>query len=83
MLELIGDFLEDEMTLPNGMVIKMDFGDMNLDTFGIESRYMGRHRRVQLFDKKGNVLSVLIEDNPFKLTAPDNAFNTNIDGILF
>ncbi len=80
MQTLIGDVVDEEIILPNGMVIKIEYGDKDLGAFGIGSRYTAKHRRVQLFDKKQKLISELIEENPHKETIPEDNFNVNING---
>ena len=80
MQTLIGDIVEDIITLPNKMVIKIEYGDNDLGAFGIGSRYTAKHRRVQLFDKKQKLITELIEENPHKETIPTDSFNVNTDG---
>ena len=76
---LIGDDVEETITLPNKMVIKIEYGDKDLDAFGIGSKYTAKHRRVQLYDKKQKLITELIEENPYKQTIPEDSFDTDSD----
>ena len=78
MQTLIGDVVSDTIVLPNKMTIKIEYGDADLDAFGIGSRYTAKHRRIQLFDKKQKLISELIEENPHKEPIPEDSFNLNM-----
>jgi len=82
MLSLIGDETEDIINLPNGMVIKIDYGDNDLNSFGVRGRYTSKHRRVRLFDKKEKVITELIEDNPHKENVPVDAFDVEDSSLI-
>ena len=82
MLSLIGDETEDIINLPNGMVIKIDYGDKDLNAFGVRGRYISKHRRVQLFDRKGKLVTELIEDNPHKENVPVDAFDVEDSSLI-
>lgn len=82
MLSVIGDETEDLINLPNGMIIIIDYGDKNLDAFGVSGRYISKHRRVRLFDTKEQLISELIEDNPHKENIPDDTFEGNNPNVI-
>ena len=76
MLNLVGDETEDTIELPNGMIIKIDYGDENFDTYGIESRYQARNRRVRLFHED-MLISEVVEENPHKCEIPEGSLRIN------
>ncbi|MBE6500641.1 MAG: hypothetical protein E7Z80_08905 [Methanobrevibacter thaueri] len=58
------------------MAIQMEFGIDETGPWGWRGRITGRYRRIQLFDKKGELLSEVIEENPLyqpdvKMALPD------------
>ncbi|MBR2857787.1 hypothetical protein IKE96_01030 [bacterium] len=88
MINFKGDHDEENIIFPNGMRIKIDFGDKERGDFGHFYSCMGNeHRRVRLFDKEDNLISEIIEENPYYDPLPDpfpDEFFENLDpNVLF
>lgn len=65
MISFDGDQTEECINFPNGMCVKIDFGNIDRGDFGgLNSCNMNDYRRVRLFDKDKNLISETIEENP-------------------
>ena len=66
MLSFRGDHSEEIINFPNGLCVKIDFGNKERDDFGGFMSCRGhKHRRVRLLDKSDNLISETIEENPY------------------
>ena len=66
MLSFKGDHNEEIIHFPNGMCVKIDFGNKEHDDFGhFYSCRNHEHRRIRLFDENNNFISETIEENPY------------------
>lgn len=63
MIRREGDDEADEIILPNRMIIYIDYGD-DESCASDHGRFSGKWRRVQLLDKRRNVISEVVEPNP-------------------
>ena len=88
MLCFDGDQTEEFINFPNGMSIKIDFGDKtSMDFGGLNSCNMNEYRRVRLYDKNKNLISETIEENPHYNPGsgllPDEFFENHDPKILY
>ena len=66
MLSFRGDHDEEIINFPNGLSVKIDFGNKERDDFGGFMSCRGhKHRRVMLFDENDDPISATIEANPY------------------
>ena len=66
-LALTGNNTGQKIILPNGMKIVIEYGTKLLSgdiLWGDIEKYEGNHRRVALYDEKGELITELIEKNP-------------------
>ena len=54
---------DDEFQFPNGMTVIIEYAD-DKQLWGSHGRLSGKWRRIQLFDKRDNLISEIIEVNP-------------------
>ena len=78
-LALTGNNTGQKIILPNGMKIVIEYGTKLLsgdilwgDIWGDIEKYEGNHRRVALYDEKGELITELIEKNPERLTKEES-----------
>lgn len=61
--EIAFDNMGEKHTFPNGMVVIIEYGETN--DFGDWSQICGKIRRTQLLDENNNLITELIEKNPY------------------
>lgn len=86
MLGFVGDQTEEIIEFPNGMCIKIDFGDINGPWFGgIRPSNLSTHRRVRLFDKDKRLIGEKIEENPNYIPGPppEELFKNHDPKVIF
>ena len=74
-LALTGNNTGQKIILPNGMKIVIECGTKLLSgdiLWGDIEKYEGNHRRVALYDEKGELITELIEKNPERLTEEES-----------
>ena len=74
-LALTGNNTGQKIILPNGMKIVIEYGTKLLSgdiLWGDIEKYEGNHRRVALYDEKGELITELIEENPESLTEEES-----------
>lgn len=60
-----GNNLGEEIDLPNGMKLKIQYGSKDdNNSFGKYGRYDGYLRKSILYDSEGNIITSCIEENP-------------------
>lgn len=62
----LGDHKEIQITFPNGMCLSIGYGTIIDKEHYKESRFDGNIRKITLFDSKGGIIDLLVEDNPDK-----------------
>ncbi|MDO5849788.1 MAG: hypothetical protein Q4P14_01110 [Methanobacteriaceae archaeon] len=62
-IKLPGECKQKNFVLENGMKIVIDYGDYEYDSFGGETNYYGKHIRVRLFSKDGDLISSNVFEN--------------------
>lgn len=63
--DFAGNNLGEEIVLPNGMKLKIQYGAKNdYNSFGKYGRYDGDLRKSVLYDSEGNEITYCIEKNP-------------------
>ncbi|MDD5959649.1 MAG: hypothetical protein PUC09_03275 [Methanobrevibacter wolinii] len=78
-ISLVGNVREDEIVFSD-FIIKIDFGDKKFtDDFGFWESCSQPNRRSRLFDKKGNLIEEVIDDNPYQFDVPYDVFSENPD----
>ena len=82
-LSFVGDVEEDEIVFSD-FIVKIDFGDKKFNEFDLTySSFSSPNRRCRLFDKEGNLIEEVIEDNPYQFDIPDEVlrkiFSDNSD----
>lgn len=60
----LGEEESCRLQLCNGFTIMIDYGGSDKDFDSSKNNYTASYRRVRLFDKKQELLSELIEENP-------------------
>ena len=75
MLSFKGDHNEEIIHFPNGMCVKIDFGNKEHDDFGhFYSCRNHEHRRIRLFDENNNFLGSLnISDEKYESRVIENS----------
>ena len=74
-LALTGNNTGQKIIFPNGMKIVIEYGTKLLSgdiLWGDIEKYEGNHRRVALYDEKGELITELIEKNPERLTEEES-----------
>ena len=74
-LALTGNNTGQKIILTNGMKIVIEYGTKLLSgdiLWGDIEKYEGNHRRVALYDEKGELITELIEKNPERLTEEES-----------
>ena len=88
MLSFVGDHDEEIINFPNGMCVKIDFGNKEHDDFGGFNSCRGhQHCRIRLFDENNNLISETIEENlyynPLRGPLPDEFFDGLDSNVIF
>lgn len=88
MLSFKGDHNEESITFPNGLYVKIDFGNKEHDTFGgFQWCNAQKHRRIRLFDNDKKLIYEIIEENlyydPRDKPLPDEFFEGLSSDVIF
>lgn len=86
MLGFVGDQTEEIIEFPNGMCVKIDFGNINVpDMFGGNPSNLSTHRRVRLFDKNKRLIDEKIEENPNYIPGapPEELFESSDSKVIY
>ena len=77
-ISLVGNVREDEIVFSD-FIVKIDFGDKNfVDDFGFWESCSTPNRRCRLFDKEGNLIEEVIDDNPYERGIPEEVLKGEI-----
>ena len=66
---LFGNVDEDEIFFSD-FIVKIDYGDKNKGEFGFIGCSDACNRRFRLFDREGNLIEEIIDDNPYQFDFP-------------
>ncbi|MDD5959650.1 MAG: hypothetical protein PUC09_03280 [Methanobrevibacter wolinii] len=72
------DYMEKEEIRFSDFIIKIDYGIKDLDDFGNRDYVYSTQRRCRLFDKEGNLIEEVIDDNPYERGIPEEVLKGEI-----